>query len=344
MISIPEILDSLKDRVLIDVRTPAEYRQGHIPGARNMPLFSDEERVVVGTIYKQISREEAMLKGLEFVGPKMRFFVEEAGRLAPHGKIVVHCWRGGNRSASVAWLLEFAGFDVITLPGGYKAYRNHVLQSFSTPRHQLVILGGHTGSGKTEILHELKKLGRHVIDLEGLAHHKGSAFGALGEKPQPSVEQFENDLFQACMDIPAGARVWLENESRSIGKVFIPPDYWEQMLRSPLIHLEVPLDIRLRRLVEEYASFPKEDLADSFQRICKRLGGQHLDAALKALENGDFAAAAEIALRYYDKAYDMTFGRRKTDQIFHLDVCDFDPAGTAVKLLDFCRSKEVWGD
>ncbi|NJN34457.1 MAG: tRNA 2-selenouridine(34) synthase MnmH, partial [Saprospiraceae bacterium] len=136
---------------------------------------------------------------------------------------MLYCWRGGKRSGSMAWLLSFAGFDVATVAGGYKNYRNLVLQSFENQSLKLIILGGKTGSGKTQILKELEKKGEQIIDLEALAHHKGSAFGWIGEEKQPSSEQFENSLFEVIRKIDPTKRVWVENESRNIGTVFIPP-------------------------------------------------------------------------------------------------------------------------
>ncbi|MCB0598142.1 MAG: tRNA 2-selenouridine synthase, partial [Phaeodactylibacter sp.] len=151
-ITVSEALELEPGRVLFDVRTPAEYEKGHIPGALNLPLFSNEERAVVGTAYKQADPHQAFLQGLEYVGPKMRSFVEEARRKAPSGKVAVHCWRGGQRSSSMGWLLDLAGMDVQVLAGGYKAYRNYILEQFAACRPPLIIVGGPTGSGKTDIL------------------------------------------------------------------------------------------------------------------------------------------------------------------------------------------------
>jgi len=324
--------DKPESPMLLDVRTPAEYAHGHIPGAINLPLFSDEERVVVGTIYKQANPEAALLKGLDFVGGKMSNFVKQARKIAPNRQLTVHCWRGGKRSGSMAWLLGFADFEVTVLQGGYKAYRQYVLQSLAERRFEIIILGGHTGCGKTEVLHELQRQGEHIIDLEKLAHHKGSSFGALGEVPQPTVEQFENDLFDAFRKLPEGARVWIEDESQSIGRVYVPPGFWQQMNMARMIRMDMPLDLRVQKLVANYAAFPKAMLCESFERIRKRLGGQHLKAALEALEQDDFAQAAEIALRYYDKAYAATQARRASELITPLAI-PFDDAAQAAQLL-----------
>ena len=168
-VAIEQILEARKSRTVIDVRTPAEFAQGHIPGAVNLPLFSNEERAIVGTIYKQQSPELAMLKGLEYAGAKMRWYVEEAQRLAKGKEIALHCWRGGKRSESIAWLLGQAGFDVMILKGGYKNYRNYIHTYLAEQQAPLLILGGYTGSGKTQILQELAREGEQVIDLEAIA-------------------------------------------------------------------------------------------------------------------------------------------------------------------------------
>ena len=342
-ITVSDVLELEKGRVLFDVRTPAEYEKGHIPGALNLPLFTNEERAVVGTIYKQVDPDQAFLEGLEFVGPKMRGFVEEARKKAPSGKVALHCWRGGQRSSSMGWLLSLAGMDVQVLTGGYKAYRNYILEQFAACCPPFIIVGGPTGSGKTDVITALEKLGEQVIDLEGLAHHKGSAFGALGEAPQPSVEQFENNLFEVFRALDHRRRIWLENESRPIGRVYIPDPLWRQMVRAPLLSLEVPLEHRIGRLVEMYSGYPLEGLKDAFARISTRLGGQHYKAAIEALDTGDFAEAARIALVYYDKAYNHhTLSKRINSNIFSIPIENNSAEQTAQRLIAFAEENDLW--
>lgn len=298
-----EFLDTRSERVVLDVRSPGEFAQGHIPGAVSFPLFNDAERAQVGTVYKQQGKEEAMLLGLKIVGPKMEKFVRDARKLAPHRRLAVHCWRGGQRSGSMAWLFRQSGFDVATLLGGYKNYRRHILESFEKVSFPMIVIGGQTGTGKTKILRTLQGLGEQVIDLEALAHHKGSAFGAIGELPQPTVEQFENDLFEAMQQLDPLRRVWLENESRSIGRVFVPEGFWRHFKSSPLFNIEVPFECRIKNLVDDYTGYSVAELEDAFCKIEKKLGGQHLKTALESLRAGDYAGAAALALRYYDKTY-----------------------------------------
>ncbi|RMF29077.1 MAG: tRNA 2-selenouridine(34) synthase MnmH [Bacteroidetes bacterium] len=329
-----------RGRVLLDVRTPAEFARGHIPGALNLPLFSDDERAEVGTLYKQTSPEAALLRGLELVGPKMRALVEQARRLAPQGNVLLHCWRGGKRSESMAWLLRLAGFDALTLEGGYKAYRRHVLESFERRRLKIIVLGGKTGCTKTALLHRLRQLGEQVLDLEGLAHHKGSAFGALGQPAQPMPEQFENDLFEEFRRLDPTRPVWVENENRAIGRVFIPEAFWRQMKAAPLINIALPLERRIQNILADYGAFPREELAEAFRKIHKRLGGQNLLAALQALEAGDLRRAVEIALTYYDKAYQHYLDKNQAPHILRLEFQD-EPLDAIAEALRRCARENA---
>ena len=336
-ITASQIFQLEQNQVLLDVRTPAEYAQGHVPGALNLPLFSDEERAEVGTLYKQVSPERAFLRGLDIAGAKMSWYVREAMRLSPAKLVAVHCWRGGQRSGSLATLLSFAGFDVQVLEGGYKAYRHFVLEHFSLRKSRFVVLGGKTGSGKTEILKQLSAVGEQVIDLEKLANHKGSAFGALGEEPQPRVEQFENDLFAELENMDHQRRIWVENESRSIGRVFVPAGFFEQFKAAPIVLLEVPFEERIKHLVEGYAGFPQEELVDALVKITKRMGGNNVKDALEAFEAGRVADATAIALHYYDKTYSHSTGTGNFSQTVALEVEKLDATAIASQLIELAN-------
>ncbi len=320
-----EFLLTRTTHVLLDVRSPGEYEHGHIPGAWSFPLFSDEERAVVGTLYKQQGKAPAMLQGLEFVGPKMADFIREAQKLAPTGRLAVHCWRGGQRSQSMAWLFRQSGFEVITLNGGYKKYRRHVLDAFENIQLPLIVVSGKTGTGKTKILHALQQHGEQIIDLEALAHHKGSAFGSIGEAPQPEVEMFENQLFEVISKLDPDRRVWIENESQSIGRIFIPLQFWGQMKRAPLINIEIPQAARIHHLISDYTGVSAAELEAAFQRIERKLGGQHLKTALDALQQNDYATAAEVALKYYDKTYQYGLENNSAPEIRMLRFDTGDP-------------------
>src|ERR1035437_281695 len=244
-VNIQEFLELSKQHPILDVRSPGEYEYGHIPGANSLPLFSNEERAIVGTAYKQVNRESAVNKGLAFFAPKMKELVNNAKKLSSEKTFLVHCWRGGMRSSSVAWLLELYGFKVYLLRGGYKAFRRMALESFNEERN-ILILGGRTGSAKTLILKELANLGEQTIDLEQLAHHKGSTFGALGEKPQPTQETFENKLFFQLYKTEKSKTVWLEDQSNMIGSIAIPKPFFEKIRKGNTVFLDIPFEVRLQ--------------------------------------------------------------------------------------------------
>lgn len=307
-IDIEQFLQLAEEHPVFDVRSPSEYGHAHIPGALPLPLFSDEERKEVGTAYKQKSREAAIKIGLDYFGVKMRQMVCLVEDILHHKGIktvLVHCWRGGMRSGAVSWLLDMYGFEVYTLRGGYKNYRNWVLDQFSRP-YSLRILSGYTGSGKTEILGEMSRLGAPTVDLEGLAGHRGSAFGALGLPPQPSVEQFENklagELYTVSRKYP-GKAIWLESESSRIGNVNIFHTFFNQMKAAPRVHADVPFEARLDYITIGYGNFDREQLKAAVLRIQKRLGGLETKNTLALLDAGRISDAFEILLRYYDKFY-----------------------------------------
>lgn len=325
-INIEEFLKLSETHPILDVRTPAEFAHGHIPGAFNLPIFTNEERVIIGTLYKKEGKQPAVLKGLEIVGPKLHEFVQEAIKLNKSDTFLVHCWRGGMRSSSMAWFLETYGFKCLTLKGGYKNYRKRVLDSFKEEK-QIVILGGKTGTGKTLILHELEKLNEQIIDLEKLAHHKGSSFGSLGEEEQNSQEQFENELSFQLSKINSQKKCWIENESRLIGKNIIPIGLWEQMKIAAVVTIQLPMEERVNYLIEEYGKFSRDELAEATERIGKRLGGQHVKRAIDAIGSGDYQTAFEICLVYYDKTYNYGEEKRGEEKIIH---CEFEKLNAEV--------------
>lgn len=319
---------------IIDVRSPAEFGKGHIPGAFNIPLFTDEERARVGTLYKQEGRDRAVLEGLRYVGPRLAQMVEQAQALAQGDVIAVHCWRGGERSRSVAWLLEKAGIpSVLLLKGGYKQFRKHVLSSFGTGHHFLVI-GGYTGSGKTEILALLERSGEQVLDLEGIANHRGSAFGGCGMPEQPGTEHFENLLWSALRDMDRAKAIWIEDESQMIGRVKIPDELYRTMRSSRLFFLDIPVDVRAARLVREYGSFERRDLTASIERIAKRAGPQRTVAALTALSAGDLMEVALLMLEYYDKTYLHGLSKRDPQRVTRISHLTGDPEIMTKELLE----------
>lgn len=316
-ISVEEFLEKSRTIPVADVRTPAEYEKGHIPGAFLFPLFNDRERAEVGTLYVQKGRTAAVLKGLQLVGPRLEAMARRGLEIAGGGSLLLYCWRGGMRSQSVAWLMEKVGIRCYTLENGYKAYRNHLLGFFNNIPPTIHVLGGLTGSGKTERLLQMAAAGEQVIDLEGLANHKGSAFGNLGNPPQPSTEHFQNLLFRAFSQMDPSRPVWLEDESRNVGRCSLPDGLWEKMQQARLFLLETSREERVERLMREYGNFDPDVLETAILKIQKRLGFDQSKKAIEACHNGNIRKALEICLAYYDKAYNYQLELRKKNYGIH---------------------------
>ena len=330
---------SLSARIpVIDVRAPLEFQQGHIPGAVNIPLFDDNERKVVGTAYKKENKEAAMYAGLEFAGKKLVKLAKQGERAAGKNRtLLVHCWRGGMRSKSMVWLFETMGLSCYLLEGGYKSYRSYAREVLATPLNLLVI-GGRTGSGKTAILHHLSLLGEQVIDLEGLAHHKGSAFGALGELDQPSTEQFENELCKELLPLDTKKVTWIEDESRNVGKCVIPGELYSRMRETEIVFLDISREQRARHLVGDYAQYEQEALRTCVLKIEKRLGGDRTREALEAIDREDYYETAMITLHYYDKAY-MHSLEKNHERYQILSSLDVDPVVNAELLIEYEKER-----
>lgn len=336
---IEKFIKAVDDSVslVLDTRSPKEYSHAHLPGAINLPLLDDEHRHLVGTTYKKEGREAAVLLGFDLVGPRFGEFIRRVRELTSDRHVFVYCWRGGMRSNIMAWILELSGFRVTLLNGGYKSYRKWVLETFNSYR-KLLVVGGRTGSGKTQVLHELEKKGEQVIDLEGLAHHKGSAFGALGQPPQPMFEQFENRLAMKWNRVDPERVCWIENESRTIGQVKIPDAVYDQIRLAPVIELNVPLPLRLKRIMDEYGSFPADELIACTAKLKKRLGGLRLQEALDALENDRRLDWLTILLDYYDATYDYGSKLRATGSVFPLERFDAETTPEyADRLIEFSK-------
>ena len=351
-INIKTFLELSLQNPVIDVRSPGEYNHAHFPSAFSLPLFSDEERKIVGTAYKQQSREAAIKVGLDFFGVKMKGMVEEVekivdscqltvasentpsvnSQLTTTNSVLIYCWRGGMRSAGVAWLLDLYGFKVYTLVGGYKTFRRWALNEFQN-EYDLKILGGYTGSGKTDLVREMQKDGVPVLDLEKIANHKGSAFGALGEEAQPSQEMFENLLalnIYRITNSPANkssangtGATWVEDESQRIGKLIIPELFWKQMRNSPVSFLDIPFEERLKYLVENYGRHDKTKLGEAILRIQKRLGGLETKNALALLSEDNVTECFRILLNYYDRLYRKGLQNRKNyESLLNIIPCE----------------------
>ena len=336
---------------VLDLRAPSEFAQGHIPGAINLPLFSDAERAAVGTAYKQQGRRQAVSLGFELVGPRLAGLGErltEHSQAAQGAPLRLHCWRGGMRSQSVAWLAQQLDLPVLLLEGGYKSFRRWVLEQLEQP-WPIHLLGGRTGSGKTDLLLALERLGVAIVDLEGLAHHRGSSFGSLGMPPQPSNEHYENRIVCSLRRHHGADQIWVEAESAQVGRCRIPAGLWRRMQEAPLLEIRRPLEQRLRQLVAVYGVQDPTALAEATQRIARRLGPQRTGAALEAIERCDWTEACRQMLDYYDRCYDHELERHAQAEGQRMlgshELGDWDADTAAQRLLDrgAIRPADRWG-
>ena len=328
--------------VMLDVRSPGEYAQGHIPGSISFPLFSDQERTQVGICYKQKGRDEAVELGFAIAGPKFVNFIREAKRLAPNKQVRLYCWRGGMRSCAMAWALEMGGLQVSLLEAGYKAFRRWVRATLAMPK-PILILGGMTGVAKTNILCALADQAVQVLDLEGLANHRGSSYGSLGMPPQPSTEHFENLIAMAWRRFHTQSPIWIEAESRNIGACRIPAELFEQMKQAPAIAINRSIEERLALLVDIYGEANPEDLITATERIRKRLGGQQTQAAIALIREAKLKDAFAILLTYYDRAYQHDLERRQ-QQIPTVDVTGLSDEESAQLLREKVRFYGLMGE
>jgi tRNA 2-selenouridine synthase len=330
-LDIEKFLEMSQEHPVIDVRTPAEFEKGHIPSAYNLPLMDNVERAIIGTIYKQAGKQPAILKGLEYAGPRLKEMVKAAKKIPNKGTLLVHCWRGGMRSGFYAWILEFYGFQVFTLRGGYKSFRTRILKQFSEEIN-LIVVGGKTGSGKTYVLEELKKQGEQIIDLEKIAHHKGSSFGGIGQAPPPSQEVFENILGMQLMKLDRKRKIWIEDESRTIGHKVIPINLWNQMRAAEMFFLDIPFEKRLLHIVGDYGKCERQELINATERIRKRLGDEQCNAAISALMDNNYEEAFSYSLKYYDKAYLHNVKSRDENRYKIVSAPEVDPVLIAREL------------
>jgi tRNA 2-selenouridine synthase len=317
---------------IVDVRTPGEFARDHVPGAINLPVLSDAERAEVGTIYVQRSRLEARRLGAAHVARNIAAHLEEAlkdkpGAYAP----LIYCWRGGQRSNAMATVLSQVGWRPTVMAGGYKTYRRWVTARLyeAEPAFRLILLDGNTGSAKTEILGGLRESGVQTLDLEGLAAHRGSLFGALAGTAQPSQPLFESRLLAALDRLDPARPILVEAESSKIGDLNIPPTLWKAMAAAPRIELRAPRERRARYLVEAYADILEdaERLEEALGRLPGRHGKKRLAEWRAMARTGAFEALAEALMEaHYDPAYERS---RRADARPPLGVVVMDNLETA---------------
>ena len=318
---------------VIDVRSPAEFAQDHLPGAENLPVLTDAERAEVGTIYVQQSRFLARRIGAAYVARNIAGHLENGLADRPSGfKPLIYCWRGGQRSNAMATILEQVGWPVSLLTGGYKTYRRAVTHRLydGEPDFRFVLLDGYTGSAKTEILGRLGKRGVQVIDLEGLAQHRGSLFGALAGKPQPSQKMFESRLLSAIDHLDLSRTILVEAESSKIGERMNPPLIWKAMLAAPRIELRAPRAARARYLVRAYRDIieNRAELEAAFSRLPVYPGRKQLENWRGMAEAGAFEDLADALVeQHYDPAYDRSSRKDEREPLAVIEAPDLTPEG-----------------
>lgn len=332
----PHLIDT---HCLIDVRTPLEFEEDYIPGAYNVPLLTNEERAEVGTVYKQVGPVEARRRGLELTCSRFYAMVDRILSLSAGRPIAVYCWRGGLRSHSVAVLVESCGTPASQIVGGYKSYRNHVIDCFETCKFpsSLIVMHGMTGTGKTEFINGLNPEQWATIDLEGIACHRGSAFGALGLEQDFTQKRFESLLWNAFRVLPADRPIVLEGESQRIGKYSLPGRLYQKMAESCKVWCHASIETRIERLTVEYARPEyRGEMLEALERIKKKLGGPRYAELKGCLEEWDVKGIARGLIEgYYDKMY---YKHRPWTPDLELELEDYRRAGA--ELEKFLNSRE----
>ncbi|HEY3307684.1 MAG TPA: tRNA 2-selenouridine(34) synthase MnmH [Desulfuromonadaceae bacterium] len=320
----PAVLDS---HCIVDCRTPLEFAEDHLPNAINVPILTNEERVEIGTIHKQLGPQKARARGLELTCHRFGQMVATITAQAANRPVLVYCWRGGLRSLSMAILLEMTGHPVVQLQGGYKAFRHQLSEYFDKfePQNPMIVIHGMTGTGKTSFINGLDRESWGVIDLEGLACHRGSAFGEVGIVQGLSQKRFETLLWDAFRAAPPERPIILEGESQRIGKLSLPGRLYEVMATSCKVWCHASLETRIKRLSAEYARTEYQGpMAVALDRIKKKLGGKNYDELKGMLEAWDVEGLAKGLIElYYDKLY---YKNRPWTPDITVDLEDFKTA------------------
>ncbi|MDC3413279.1 tRNA 2-selenouridine(34) synthase MnmH [Aquibacillus sp. 3ASR75-11] len=312
-----------KDFSVIDVRSPSEYEEATIPGSINIPVFNDKERAEVGTLYKQESPEAAKERGLQIFSAKLPHFIKEFQEL--HGERAVFCWRGGMRSKTAATVVDLIGMDVFRLKGGIRSYREWVVQTLESYelKQNAYVLNGYSGTGKTVILQMLSDEGYPVLDLEGMANHRGSIFGQIGRKPN-NQKRFESLLVHDLLRIEQSPYVLLEGESKRIGKVVLPEFLYKEKEQGIQLFLELPIDERVTNILDDYHPWDHhQECLDAFQIIKKRIHTPIAKEIEQNLKDGKYRSAVTLLLQYYyDPLYEHSAKQYRSDRVITIKAKD----------------------
>lgn len=339
-ITIKEAL-AMDGAIFVDVRSEGEFAEATVPGAFNIPLLDNEERVRVGIVYKQEGPEKARKTGLEIVSPKLAPMVEQYSQLGQQKPIILLCWRGGMRSKSVTTILRLMGFPVYRLIGGYKSYRRFVNEYLGRSQlpQRVVVLHGLTGVGKTEVIEELRQMGIAAVNLEALANNRGSVFGNIGLGAQPSQKNFEGGLVQQLMAYGDYPYVIVECESKRIGRIILPDILVTDMQDGIHLLLYAPMAKRVERLLEIYAlSGPDgiEQCKRAINGLVQRLGRERVKYLSEQLNQGRLTVVAEeLLVNYYDPLY--KYPGQPSDQ-YDLSVDTSDIKGAARQIAECIKS------
>lgn len=320
--------------VWIDVRSPSEYKEATIPGSINIPLFNDEERDEIGTLYKKVSVQAAKERGLEIASHKLPALVKEFSSL--ERKIMLFCWRGGMRSKTVATVLDLMGIETIRLQGGLRAYREWVIDKLATINFEpkAFVINGYTGAGKTVILRRLAQEGYPVLDLEGMANHRGSIFGQIGLEPN-NQRMFESYLVGNVMALQHSPYVLIEAESKRIGKVILPTFLMEKKQQGIQIFVDMPVEERVRHILDDYRPWEhQQNYMEAFHRIKSRIHTPVASEIEGCLEMGDFSSAVKLLLEYYyDPRYEYTAEQYSNSEQVTVRVQNVEEAVQAIKAI-----------
>ena len=319
----------------IDTRTPKEFKEDHLPNAVNIPILSNEERAVVGTLYKQVSKETAIEKGIEFFSEKMPHFMKEISKYKDK-TLIIHCWRGGMRSRTVTALLESLNYNVFQLEGGYKAYRAFLREKIENYnlKARIVLLCGMTGTGKTELLQQFK----NSVDLEGLAQHRGSLYGGIGLNPV-NQKRFENLLWQKLETLKNEKYIIVEGESKRIGNCIIPAFFWKSMKKGIIVEVKRTIEKRANAIIKEYLKNTKniEEIKKVTMSLQRNISKKDKENVVKLLDKKQYQQAVIILLEKY---YDILYTHTLKDTRYGYRVDNEDVMGAKKRLVEYLKNKK----